>query len=51
MALSDKAYHQRLSELGFEVSSDTTPETFRQSLERDIAFWKPIVDKLGTKVD
>ena len=51
MALSDKAYQQKLSELGFEVSSDTTPEKFRQSLERDVAFWKPIVDKLGIRVD
>src|SRR5262245_18599484 len=51
MALSDKAYQQKLSELGFEVSSDTTPEEFRQSLERDVAFWKPIVDKLGIRVD
>jgi tripartite-type tricarboxylate transporter receptor subunit TctC len=50
-ALSDKAYQQKLIESGFEVSSDTTPEKFRQSLERDIAFWNPIVDKLGTKVD
>jgi len=50
-ALADKSYQQKLIESGFEVSSDTTPETFRQSLERDIAFWKPIVDKLGTKVD
>src|SRR5262245_57650588 len=50
-ALSDKAYQQRLIESGFEVSSDTTPEKFRQSLEKNIAFWKPIVDKLGIKVD
>jgi tripartite-type tricarboxylate transporter receptor subunit TctC len=50
-ALSDKAYQQKLIESGFEVSSNTTPEKFRQSLERDIAFWNPIVDKLGTKVD
>jgi tripartite-type tricarboxylate transporter receptor subunit TctC len=50
-ALSDKAYQQRLIESGFEVSSDTTPEKFRQSLERDIAFWKPVVEQLGIKVD
>src|SRR5262245_43370151 len=50
-ALSDKAYQQRLIESGFEVSNETTPEKFRQSLARDIAFWKPIVDKLGIKVD
>src|SRR5215471_10621132 len=49
--LADKAYQQKLIESGFEVSVDTTPEKFRQSLERDIAFWKPIVDKLGIKVD
>jgi tripartite-type tricarboxylate transporter receptor subunit TctC len=51
IALSDKAYQQKLIESGFEVGVDTTPEKFRQRLERDIAFWKPIVDKLGTKVD
>src|SRR5262245_11617412 len=50
-ALSDKAYQQRLIESGFEVNSDTTPEKFRQRLEGNIAFWKPIVDKLGIKVD
>ena len=50
-ALSDKVYQQRLIESGFEISSDTTPERFRQSLDRAIAFWKPIVDKLGIKVD
>jgi tripartite-type tricarboxylate transporter receptor subunit TctC len=50
-ALADKAYQQRLMESGFEVSSDTTPEKFRQSLEKDIAFWAPIVEKLGIKVD
>jgi tripartite-type tricarboxylate transporter receptor subunit TctC len=50
-ALSDKAYQQRLIESGFEISTDTTPEKFRQSLAKDVAFWKPIVDKLGIKVD
>jgi tripartite-type tricarboxylate transporter receptor subunit TctC len=50
-ALSDKVYQQKLIESGFEVSSDTTPEKFRMSLEGDIAFWKPIVDKLGIRVD
>jgi tripartite-type tricarboxylate transporter receptor subunit TctC len=50
-ALSDKAYQQRLTESGFEVSSDATPEKFRQRLEKDIAFWTPIVEKLGIKVD
>ena len=50
-ALSDKVYQQRLIESGYEVSSDTSPEKFRQSLEGDIAFWKPIVEKLGIKVD
>ena len=50
-ALADKTYQQRLVESGYEVSSDTTPEKFRRSLEGDIAFWKPIVDKLGVKVD
>ncbi len=33
-ALADKAYQQRLIESGFEVSSDTTPEKFRQSLKK-----------------
>jgi tripartite-type tricarboxylate transporter receptor subunit TctC len=50
-ALSDKTYQQRLIESGFEISTDTTPEKFRASLAKDVAFWKPIVDKLGIKVD
>jgi tripartite-type tricarboxylate transporter receptor subunit TctC len=50
-ALTDSAYQKWLVDSGFEVASDTTPEKFRQSLAKDIAYWKPIIDKLGIKID
>jgi tripartite-type tricarboxylate transporter receptor subunit TctC len=49
--LADPAYRQRLIEAGFEVSPDTTPEKFRRRLENDVAFWLPLVRRLGLKVD
>jgi tripartite-type tricarboxylate transporter receptor subunit TctC len=50
-ALADPAYRQKLIEAGFEVSPDTTPEKFRRRLENDVAFWLPLVRRLGVKVD
>jgi tripartite-type tricarboxylate transporter receptor subunit TctC len=50
-ALADPAYRQKLIEAGFEVSPDTTPEKFRRRLENDVAFWLPLVRRLGLKVD
>jgi tripartite-type tricarboxylate transporter receptor subunit TctC len=50
-ALADPSYQQKLIEAGFEVSPDTTPEKFRRRLEDDVAFWLPLVRRLGVKVD
>jgi tripartite-type tricarboxylate transporter receptor subunit TctC len=51
MALADQALQQRLIELGFEPDLNSTPETFRRSLEEDIAQWRPIVKALDLKID
>ena len=50
-ALGEKAFRQKLVESGFEVSSDTTPEKYRRSLENDIVFWAPVVKALELKID
>jgi tripartite-type tricarboxylate transporter receptor subunit TctC len=50
-ALADPAYRQKLIDAGFEVSPDTTPEKFRRRLDNDVAFWLPLVRRLGVKVD
>lgn len=50
-ALADPGNRQKLIEMGFEVSPDTTPEKFRRRLDDDVAFWLPLVRRLGVKVD
>ena len=50
-ALAEPAFQQFLLEAGYEPDRDSTPEKFRMSLERDVAFWAPIVKSLGLKVD
>jgi tripartite-type tricarboxylate transporter receptor subunit TctC len=51
MALDDQAFQQKLIELGFEPDLNSTPETFRRSLEEDIAQWRPVVKALDVKID
>jgi tripartite-type tricarboxylate transporter receptor subunit TctC len=51
MALDDQAFQQKLIELGFEPDPNSTPETFRRSLEEDIAQWRPVVKALDLKID
>ena len=34
-----------------KASPDTTPEKFRRRLEADVAFWTPVVEALGLKID
>jgi tripartite-type tricarboxylate transporter receptor subunit TctC len=43
MAQADQAFQQKLIELRFEPDLNSTPETFRRSLEDDIAQWRPVV--------
>jgi tripartite-type tricarboxylate transporter receptor subunit TctC len=50
-ALAEPEYQKTLIEAGFEASLDTTPEKFRRCLENDIAFWAPVVQALGLKID
>jgi tripartite-type tricarboxylate transporter receptor subunit TctC len=50
-ALAERAYQQMLIESGFEPSPDSNPEKFRRRLESDIAFWTPVVQALGLKID
>jgi tripartite-type tricarboxylate transporter receptor subunit TctC len=50
-ALAEPAFRQMLSESGFEPAPDTSPETFRYALERDIALWAPVVKALGLRID
>ena len=51
MVLDDQAFQQKLVELGFEPDLNSTPETFRRSLEADIAQWSPVVKALDLKID
>jgi tripartite-type tricarboxylate transporter receptor subunit TctC len=50
-ALGDQAFQQMLIELGFEPDLNSNPETFRRSLEDDIARWRPVVKALDLKID
>jgi tripartite-type tricarboxylate transporter receptor subunit TctC len=50
-ALDDQAFQRKLIELGFEPDLNSTPETFRRSLEEDIAQWRPVVKALDLKID
>jgi tripartite-type tricarboxylate transporter receptor subunit TctC len=51
MALADQDFQQMLIEAGLEPDLDSTPETFRRSLEDDVAHWTPIVNAIGLKID
>jgi len=50
-ALADRTFQQTLVELGFEPDLSSNPETFRRSLEEDVALWRPIVKALDLKID
>jgi tripartite-type tricarboxylate transporter receptor subunit TctC len=50
-ALSDLDFKSKLIELGFEPAPDSSPDSFRRSLEEDIALWKPIVNAINLKID
>jgi len=50
-ALGDQTFQQTLIELGFEPDLSSNPETFRRSLEDDVALWRPIVKALDLKID
>jgi len=50
-ALGDQTFQQTLIGLGFEPDLSSNPETFRRSLEDDVALWRPIVKALDLKID
>jgi len=50
-ALSDPGFQNKLIELGLEPVLDSSPVSFRRSLEDDIASWKPIVNAINLKID
>jgi len=49
--LADRGFQQMLTEAGLEPDLDSTPETFRRSLEQDVAHWTPVVNAIGLKLD
>src|SRR5262249_33823282 len=49
--IPDPPYKQKLIDSGFEASPDTTPKKFRRRLEADVAFWTPVVEALGLRID
>ena len=42
-AIAERTYQHMLIESGFEPDIDPNPQTFRRSLEDDIARWRPLV--------
>jgi tripartite-type tricarboxylate transporter receptor subunit TctC len=49
--LATRDYQQMLIETGFEATSESGPEEFRQVLAADVALWAPLVKSLGVKID
>ena len=49
--LKDPAFQQMLIDLGYQPDVNSNSETFRRSLEEDVAHWTPIVKKLDLKID
>jgi tripartite-type tricarboxylate transporter receptor subunit TctC len=50
-AVAEAAFQQMLSDAGIEVTLDSGPERFRQSLAADVALWAPVVKALALKID
>ena len=50
-AIAEPAYQQMLIDAGIEVTLDSNPQKFRQSLAADVALWAPIVKTLELKID
>ncbi len=50
-AMADPEFQQKLIELGFEPDINSTSESFRRTLEGDIANWRPVVKALDLKID
>jgi tripartite-type tricarboxylate transporter receptor subunit TctC len=50
-AVGDPAFQQLMNDAGIEVTLDSTPEKFGESLASDIAQWGPVVQALGLKIE
>lgn len=51
MALAEPGYQRMLIESGFQPDLDSSPDTFRRSLEEDITHWRPLIKALELKID
>jgi tripartite-type tricarboxylate transporter receptor subunit TctC len=50
-AVAEPAFQQMLNDAGIEVTLDSGPEKFRQSLAADVALWAPVVKALALRID
>jgi tripartite-type tricarboxylate transporter receptor subunit TctC len=50
-AVAEPAFQQMLGDAGIEVTLDSGPDKFRQSLAGDVALWAPVVKALALKID
>jgi tripartite-type tricarboxylate transporter receptor subunit TctC len=50
-ALADPAFQKALVETGFEPVLDSNPEKLRRTLAADVELWKPVVERLGLKIE
>ena len=47
----EPAFEQMLIDAGIELTLDSSPDKFRQSLAADVTLWTPIVRAIGLKID
>jgi tripartite-type tricarboxylate transporter receptor subunit TctC len=50
-AISDKDLQRLFNAAGFTPDFDSTPEKTRQLLEKEIAYWTPVIRAIGLKLD
>jgi tripartite-type tricarboxylate transporter receptor subunit TctC len=50
-AISDKDLQRIFNAAGFTPEFDSTPEKARQLLEKEIAYWTPVIRAIGLKLD
>jgi tripartite-type tricarboxylate transporter receptor subunit TctC len=49
--LSTPEYQKLMIETGFEATPNSDPESFRDVLAAAVKLWKPLVTRLGLKID
>jgi tripartite-type tricarboxylate transporter receptor subunit TctC len=50
-AITDKDLQRMFNAAGFTPDFDSTPEKARQLLEKEIAYWTPVIRAIGLKLD